>query len=183
MRYPLLLAALLGASLVPCVAATDGPPAGWFLAGDHPENYKTGTDGNGIAFLTSKADSSGLGFGTLMQQINAGEYQGMRVRFSATVRSENLTDRAGLWMRVDEGTKVVAFDNMYNRAIKGTTGWTTYEVVLEVPPNATTISFGTLVESRGGVWIQHAQLEEVGRDVPTTGRILPMKPVNLDFRQ
>ena len=182
MRRSLLLIALLGASLVPCVAATDGVPTGWLLAGNHPENYKTGRD-EGVAFLASKQGGTGEGFGTLMQSVHADEYVGKRVRFRATLRSEDVTGWAGLWMRVDQGSKMVAFDNMQTRPIKGTTGWSTYEVVLDVPPTATNISFGALVDSNGGIWLREAEFGPVGLDVPTTGKVYPLKPVNLDFRQ
>lgn len=184
MRRSLLLVALLGASLVPCVAATDGVPAGWLLAGDHPQNYRAGTEGDGIAYLASKADSSGAGFGTMMQTIRADRYAAKRVRFSAMVRSENVNKWAGLWMRVDAGSKAVAFDNMQSRPIQGTNGWTKYEVVLNVPINATSISFGVLMSSNGEVWLNNVSFEEVNPDVPTTEYLpRPEKPVNLDFKQ
>jgi hypothetical protein len=174
MRNFLILAALFGAMLVPCVAAADDPPSGWHLAGDHPENYRTGVDASGIAFLSSTPESSGAGFGTLMQSVRADAYRGQRVRFTALLRSEDVGNWAGLWMRVDEGKIVVAFDNMQDRPIKGTTVWHTYEVVLDVPPDATKIAFGTLIVSRGAVWMNHASIAAVGNDVPTTG--YPIKP-------
>ena len=169
MRRSLLLVALLGASMIPCVAATDGP-AGWFRAGDHPQNYTTGWDGSAVVSIVSKPDSSGVGFGTLMRQMDATEYRGMRVRFTATVRSEDVTGWAGLWMRVDRGSRTVAFDNMQSRAIRGTTRWKMYDVVLNVPADATKISFGTLVISRGSVWMENAHIEPVDNSVPTTAR-------------
>lgn len=190
MRRSLLLVALLSASLAPCVAATDGVPAGWRLAGDRPYSYRTGADGNGTAFLVSKLDAPDIaGFGTLMQSIKADEFAGKRVRFHATVCSEDLTGWAGLWMRVDHGSKTVAFDNMERRPIKGTSGWARYDVVLDVPADATNISFGVLVASNGGVWLRGVGFEPVGEDVPTTGSFLPVvqgmerldHPVNLDF--
>ena len=184
MRRPLLLITLLGVSLVPCIAATDGVPAGWLLAGDHPQNYKVGSDGNGNAYLASKTDSTGDGFGTLMQTVKAEAYAGKRVRLSAVVRSEDVKGWAGLWMRVDAGSKAVAFDNMEYRPIKGTNGWTKHEVVLNVPINATGISFGALMDSNGEIWLSHVSFEVVNSDVPTTGQWpLGEKPVNLDFKQ
>ena len=186
MRRLLLLAGLLGASLVPCVAAMDGPPTGWLMAGSQPQNYKSGVDANGTAFLQSKSEANAKGFGTMMQTISADDYKGKRVRFSATVRSENLAGWAGLWMRVDQGAKTVSFDNMQTRSIKGTTDWTTYEVVLDVPKDATNISFGALVDSSGEIWLRGAEFVPVGAEVPTTGTPppqAPVRPVNLDFRQ
>src|SRR5215471_16702910 len=53
-------------------------------------------------------------------------------RISAMVRTAD-AQWAGLWMRVDKGPNMVAFDNMQNRSIKGTSGWQEYEVVLDVP--------------------------------------------------
>jgi hypothetical protein len=185
MRRPLLLIALLSASLVPCIAATDGVPVGWFLAGDHPQNYRTGVDGNGTAFLTSKLDVNAAGgFGTLMQSVKADAYAGRRVRFSAMVRSEDVKGWAGLWMRVDQGSKTLALDNMETRPIKGTNGWMKYEVVLNVPINATGISFGALVDSNGEVWLSHVSFAVVNSDMPTSGQWpFGEKPKNLDFRQ
>jgi hypothetical protein len=177
MRRPLLLLTLLSASMVPCVAATDGVPAGWHLAGDHPENYRTGADANGVAFLFSTPGSSGAGFGTLMKSVPGDEYRGKRVRFSALVRSDDVAEWAGLWMRVDEGANVVAFDNMQSRPIKGTTPWHTYQVVLDVPPEATRIAFGELVVSSGRLWMSHASVEVVGMDVPTTAHPITPHPL------
>jgi hypothetical protein len=171
MHRALLLIAFLAASLAPSVALTDGPPFGWHLAGNHPENYSSGAEADGIAFLTSKTEATFVGFGTLMRSIPADDYAGKRVRFRASVRSEHLADWAGLWMRVDRGAKTVAFDNMQNRPIKGTSGWSTYQVVLDVPADATNISLGTLVSSSGEVWINRPSLEVVGHDVPTTTTI------------
>ena len=184
MRRPLLLITLLSASLVPCVAATDGTPAGWLLAGNHAQNYRIGSDGEGIEYLASTTNSSGAGFGTLMQSIRADRYAARRVRFSAMVRSEDVKAWAGLWMRVDAGNKALAFDNMNTRPIKGTSEWKKYEVVLNVPVNATKISFGALVASNGEIWLKDLCFEAVNSDVPATEERFPaQKPVNLDFRQ
>lgn len=183
MSRSLLLVALLGMSLMPCLAATDGMPAGWLLTGNHPQNYTVGTQGDGIAYLASKADSSGDGFGTMMQSIRADGYAAKRVRFTAMVRSENVSRSAGLWMRVDAGSKEIAFDNMQSRPIKGTNGWMKYEVALNVPINATSISFGALLSSNGEIWLKDVSFETVNSDVPTMKRqLLPEKPINLDFK-
>jgi hypothetical protein len=103
-----------------------------------------------------------------MQRFDAAQFAGKRVRLNALVKSENVDDWAGLWMRVDSGTKSVAFDNMQNRAIKESAGWRNYAVVLDVPKDATVISFGIRVSKSGTVWLNSAQFETVGMDVPVT---------------
>jgi hypothetical protein len=71
--------------------------------------------------IVSKAD----GFGTLMQTFKADSFRTKRIRFSGYVRSKEVMDWAGLWLRVDgsNGGEMLAFDNMQDRPIKGTTDW------------------------------------------------------------
>ena len=184
------LLTLLGVAVVS--AQSGAAPRGWILAGDHPQNYVTGVDkevvyqGHPSAYLKPKPSAT-EGFGTLMQQFDAGQYAGKRVRLSAWVKSENVDDWAGLWMRVDSGTKSVAFDNMQNRAIKGTTSWQNYAVVLDVPKDATGIAFGILVSKSGTVWLNSVQFETVGMDVQVTdmraGSASLQHPTNLNFEE
>jgi hypothetical protein len=171
---------------------SDHAPLGWFLAGSKPASYRTGIDAqmmeNGLpsAYLRSTVQDTG-GFGTLMQSVSAAEYAGKRVRLRAMVRSDNVTDWAGLWMRIDKEKAAVGFDNMQQRPIRGSQPWTTHSVVLDVPPDATGISFGTLLSGSGEVWLNDVKLEVVGEDVETTGTraptALPKSPVNLDFQK
>jgi hypothetical protein len=170
-----------------------GAPYGWTLQGDHPQNYITGIDqdernqGHPSAYLRAKPTAT-LGFGTLMQQFDAKQYAGKRVRFSAWVKAQDVTDGAGLWMRVDDSSHSVAFDNMQNRPIKGTSDWHNYSVVLDVPQNATGIFYGILLTRSGNVWLNSAKFEIVGNDVPVTdmwaGRSARLDgPTNLNFEQ
>ena len=173
---------------------TSRAPSGWFLAGSKPANYGTGVDkdmayeGRPSAYLRSTVLNTG-GFGTLMQSIDATNYTGKRVRLRASIKSQDLGDWAGLWMRVDKQQKAVAFDNMQNRAIKGTQPWNDYDVVLDVPADATGISFGVLLSGAGQVWMNHVTIETVGTETEVTGssanQNLPLSktPTNLDFTE
>lgn len=119
-----------------------------------------------------------------MQQFTAEQYLGKRVRLSGLVKSQNVTEWAGLWVRVDSGRGVVAFDNMQNRPIKGTTEWRYYEVVLDVPKDATGIALGILLTGPGEVWLNGANFNVVGPEVAVTASSSAKtsdKPVNLDF--
>lgn len=164
-------------------------PPGWFMAGSAPRSYETGIDravtysGPPSAYLKSVSQVPPQGFGTLMQSLQAGDYKGKRVRFSAQVKSESVTEWAGLWMRVDEGKQVSAFDNMQRRPIRGTTNWTPYAVVLDVSNNATGISFGILLAGTGSVWLNGAKFEVVDDLIPVTGPAAPAAPANLDFEK
>ena len=164
-------------------------PEGWLLAGSNPRNYETGLDpqasyrGFPSAYLKAK-QSAIEGFGTLMQEFSAERYVGKRVRLTACVKAEEVADWAGLWMRVDKGSTAVSFDNMKDRPIKGTTAWQNYEVILDVPQNATAIAFGILLNKSGSVWLNSVKFESVSSDVPVTGNApvqLPEGPTNLNF--
>ena len=169
-------------------------PVGWFLAGSKPASYDTGVDSQTIyndkpsAYLKSKLAPI-EGFGTLMQDFKAEEYLGKRIRFSAFVKSENVQDWAGLWMRIDKasggssGNKTLGFDNMQDRPIKGTTAWQDCEIVLDVAQGATGIAFGILLSGTGEVWLNSAKIEVVPTTIPTTGHTITDTPQNLDFQK
>jgi hypothetical protein len=190
-----MLSSSLGIKVLHAQDAIEKPnaPAGWFLAGSKPANYQTGVDktmvenGQPSAYLRSTVPVSD-GFGTLMQTIAATEYAGKRVRLRAWVRSQDLTGWAGIWMRADKGTTMVAFDNMQNRKIKGTQAWKECDVVLDIPTDATGIAFGILMSETGEVWMNDASFEVVGKDVPTTDFQQPAPnlsnhPTNLKFTE
>lgn len=152
--------------------------SGWLLAGDQPQDYRIGTDtgilhgGKASGYLRADRESPS-GFGTLMQMVEAGPYPGTRVRMSGWAKADGVEGWAGLWMRVDGSDrrktgKSLSFDNMQNRPIKGTSDWTRYEIVLDVPQAATALAFGILLEGKGEVWLDDVQFAVVGSDVPTT---------------
>ena len=183
-------------------------PKGWFPAGSDPKEYEMRLDRD----VTHSGKASGTlksivpkasGFGTLMQTCKADEYRGKRVRMSGFVRSAEVLDWAGLWFRVDGANgEVLSFDNMMNRAIKGTVDWKQCELVLDVPKGSQQLAFGVLLSGTGQVWIDDLKFEVVGKDVPTTNveaavdpkgtptkpanrpatrPVTSAKPVNLDF--
>jgi AraC family transcriptional regulator len=119
----------------------------------------------------------------LMQNFKSHRYRGKRVRFSAVVKSENISSWAGLWMRVDgDKGEILRFDNMEKRSIKGTTDWGRHHVVLDVPEESTGIFFGILLDGTGQVWLSGVQFEEAPNE-PTTDSVERDEPGNLDFSE
>ena len=96
-----------------------------------------------------------LGFGTMMQNFAPTRYLNTRLRMSGWVRSRDVEQWAGLWMRVDgpESNRSLSFDNMSDRPITKDTDWTEYSIVLDVPGDATNIAFGVLLTGTGTVWL------------------------------
>lgn len=169
-------------------------PKGWIKAGSHPNEYDMGIDEtvkrNGSKCASIKSVSEKLhGFGTLMQMFDAGSFKGKRYRLTAWTKCSNVDGWAGLWMRVDgpNPKKCLAFYNMQDRPLKGTSDWTRQEVVLDVPKEATNIAFGVLLNGAGQVWMDDFKFEKVGKNVPTNAlketSCINKSPTNLDFQE
>ncbi len=165
--------------IAPAVAAAN-LPKNWIVAGDHAQSYAATVQDKTLR-LSGRPNATG--FGTAMQVISAAHYAGKRVRFSADVESIDVRGWAGLWMRVDGADKrVLAFDNMQNRPIKGTTNWSRYSIVLPVDASAKDIAFGILLSGGGGISVRDLRFEVVSSDVTVTSQsvTLPDEP-NLDL--
>ena len=172
-------------------------PKDWFKAGSDPNKYDmgidkgSGQDGKNAATIKS-IDNTISGFGTLMQECKPDKYIGKRIKMSCYIKSENVIDWAGLWLRVDhEGSDTpLSFDNMQDRAVKGTTSWTKYEIVLDIPAKASMLAYGALLSGTGQIWFDNLKFEVVETLVKTTGTYnsgktdnkLP-EPANLDFEK
>lgn len=151
--------------------------ANWFKAGSDPGNYKMGVDSSiqhdGKKAMTIKSiDPEIQDFGTYMQNFKADQYLGKRVRMTGYMKSNDVANWAGFWLRVDQADpkQVLSFDNMQDRAIKGTTDWKKYEIILDVPGNASNIAFGALLAGTGQIWFDNLNFEIVDSSVPTTGQ-------------
>lgn len=171
-------------------------PTGWFYAGSKPKSYEmgidkgAGQDGKNAATIKS-IDKEISGFGTLMQQCKPDKYLGKRIKMIGYVKSENVANWAGLWFRVDQESskEPLSFDNMHDRQIKGTTEWKKYEIVLDVPNNASLIAYGALLDGTGQIWFDNITIEIIDNSTPTTGSIKAKpsatqnEPTNLDFEK
>lgn len=185
---------LLASLPVPFVAlAGPGAPDGWYIAGSKPGDYEFGTehvegsDGRQSAYIKAKPGATVDGFGTLMQTVKANNYLGQRVRVSARLKSADAR-HLQLWFRIDgpEPKKSLAFYNMDDRPITGTTDWKRYDIVLDVPSNSTFLNFGFFLSGgKGEGWADAFKLETVDKSVPVSVQqwTVPSKPTNLNFDQ
>lgn len=181
-------ATLFGQSPAPDSAHPIVP--GWFQTGNDPNGlYKISADTahvhSGKSSLSIKCAACGVAkspqdatefetaFGSVAQGIKADAYRNKRVRFSAYMKTEDVNGNgAVLWMRVDgnNGTPL-AFDNMSepDRSVHGTNDWRIYDIVLDIPANASEIVLGALLSGRGQMWVDDATFDVVGNGTPTTG--------------
>lgn len=173
-------------------------PSGWITAGDQPQSYDmgidkgAGRDGKNAGTIKSKAKKI-KGFGTLMQLCMPDSFLGKRVRMTGWVKTKDVKEWCGLWLRVDEQDcgEPYSFDNMYDRKITGTTDWKQCTIVLDVSNTASQLAYGALLSGTGQVWFDDLKFEVVDSSVPLTSTPAPKRekktentePVNLDFEK
>ncbi len=163
---------------------------GWFLAGSAPSKYEIGVVESAerkgkVGFLKSTKTKIKGDFGTIMQSFVPEEYLGKKLKLSAYIKSEDVKDWAGMWMRIDgEKGKTLSFDNMQNRPIEGLTTWKQYQIILEVPKESINLSYGVLLSGTGKVWMDSFEFEVVSSNSSTTdqgAKNLLKKPTNTSF--
>ncbi len=91
-------------------------------------------------------------------------YDGKQITLSGYIKTENVTDGyAGLWLRIDPQ---IAFDNMANRGVTGTTDWTKCEITLRMNPSKTQqIVVGGLLVGKGKMWLDNLQITIDEKDI------------------
>jgi erythromycin esterase len=131
--------------------------------------FETGfaRSGDVVAYLKSNAFDA-VQFSSLHQVIMPDDYINQRIRLSAYVKALGVKKCAGLWMRIDGPTGPLRLDDMHQHPIVGTSNWTNYSIVLDVPKNSTQIVFGLHFSGQGQVWIDDVQLEVVEAAVPSS---------------
>jgi C-terminal processing protease CtpA/Prc len=135
-----------------------GPPGTIF-----PDTEAHHTAGKSVARIERRANGPGQ-FSTLTKSIPMG-FKGAKIELRGFLRTEEVSDFAGLWMREDGEGGPVEFDNMEARQLKGTTQWSEYSIALPLNPGARTLFFGFLLVGTGRAWASEFQLLVDGKPV------------------
>lgn len=129
---------------------------------------------NGRNVFTIKAIKP-VEFATIVSNVRPEKSIGQRIKYTAWVRSKDVANWAGLWLRIDPADPVkspnLGFDNMSNRPIKGTTEWTRHEIVLDVPEGAANIVYGALLDGNGQIWVDSMDIQITDKHTPRTDTI------------
>ena len=89
---------------------------------------------------------------------------GKHVTIAGYMRSEGIADGyAGLWMNASGPTGMLAFKNLEDKNITGTTPWTRYEISLDIPSNAARLSFGATQSGSGSAWLDSMEVKINGQ--------------------
>jgi len=172
MKWSLYLLLMLSGLLASgCRQSSRGSlPAGWAVMGSSPRDYAVSVIPGAHGHIVSIKDAHFFtdGFGAAARTTPAGPYRHRRLQLSAVMTTQSVASWATMWMRVDGRKKALAFDNMNNRRLSGTTGERTYSITLDVPADAESIVYGVMLNGRGSATMKQIVLREVGREVPST---------------
>lgn len=141
-----------------------GRPPGTIFADD-----KVVHGGRWSARIERHAESSNE-FSTITKSIPI-DFSGTTIELRGFLRTQDVSDFAGLWMREDGESPSLAFDNMQARHLRGTTAWTEHSIRLPIHPEATQLFFGVLVVGTGTAWADDLQLLVDGKPVWEASRI------------
>lgn len=162
MRVPFLIAVM--SLLLPAPAFADGvAPQGWSFEYppalpyfDFGVEKVAGARGEQSAFLRARGTVPVSG--GLIQRFSARDYAGRRVRLSGNLRTEDAKD-AALFVTVSRDGQVL--DSRQSIA-RPNSGWTPFQVALDVPADATLIKIGVVLRGKGTVWADTLSFETVG---------------------
>ncbi len=95
-------------------------------------------------------------------------FAGKKVRYSAALKTSKVNGSAALWMTDEKGDKVVAFDDMSNRAVTGTTDWKKYSIVLDIPNESDRLRVGFILKGGGSAWMREPEVVVANPDEKST---------------
>lgn len=146
-----------------------GIPVGWFIprggGSGSPEEYQivvvrtTRVSGRASLQIRAIAQTT-TGHGGVMQCFrNPAPGQQSLIGHLKALKADH--EGGSLWIRADsESGENIAFQNMDQRRIKGTTDWERHSVRIEVPPSAVQLCFGVFHRGPGTLWADQLSLDE-----------------------
>jgi hypothetical protein len=146
-----------------------GFPWGWFNSLGYVSNVSADytvriTDREnppgGSCLELSKRSATKREFGSVMQRCHTDYLAGKTVRLGAELSTEDVSDWAGIWFRVDGAESPdLFFDNMSRQRLTGTTPWKRFQIDARMPKEAYWMNFGVVLSGSGVVRADNFTLE------------------------
>jgi len=140
-------------------------PVGWYTGGNDPgsqANYKGSVDGtvvHGGKHSLKLEYVAGLGYGIAEEQLAVKNYRGKTITYSGWIKTKDVNEFAGLWMGVTDSVSYIAFNDMSDSLISGTTDWKQYTFQLPVDSAAVRIYFGATLSGTGTAWFDDLSIQ------------------------
>jgi hypothetical protein len=162
-------------------AHSGGLPGGW--SGGPPGTISVDgavVHGGRWSARLERTAASPQAFSTLTKVIPV-EFAGTTIEWRGFLRSENVSEFMGLWMRQDGDAPGLAFASMQPRQIRGTNDWTEYSITLPLHAEAKQLFVGVLISGAGTVWADDLRLLVDDKPVWAAPKaVRPKTPLDLD---
>lgn len=112
---------------------------------------------------------------TAVKKIIPIEFAGTTIELRGFLRTEDVENFSGLWMREEVEFVSVGFVNMQGRQLKGTTPWTEYSIKLHLDPKAKQLHLGIIQSGTGKTWADDLQLLVDDKPIWEAPRAIPLK--------
>jgi erythromycin esterase len=104
------------------------------------------------------------GTGGNLQEFPAADVAGKQMRLSGYIRSEAIDlGYAGFYVAAYPASGGLVYADMFENGVTGTTPWTRYELVLDVPADTAVVLFGAELFGGGTAWFDNFQVEIDGK--------------------
>lgn len=165
-------------------------PQGWVILGDKSEVGLDATNvynGSYSLRIHSKSTSpQEFHFGGIMRTFPVSDVaKGKVIRLTGYIKTQDVQGGfAALWVRVEGSGKynVLAFGNMWNQDVHGTTGWTRYQITLPVYDSvnaknmsAEDIVFGVFSTGTGTAWFDDLSIQVLNEPAAAYPAFPPLK--------
>jgi len=145
----------------------NGKPVGWDIYAGRNKNYTVSLDSVNVKsgkYSISIEFTGDSAFGKPIFLVLPDVYEGDSITLSGYIKTENVTDGwAGLGIWIDPR---IAFDNMQNKGVTGTTDWKKYTITLPMNPTKTKqIVVGGVLVGKGKMWLDDLHITIDGKDI------------------
>lgn len=150
------------------------PPQKWLALGE--PNFELCDAGIDVRMLAAGQRNLSISCGVpvrayLRQAFESPPWWGKRVRLSGWLKTEKVVPRVGGAGQPGAALYLAGGDDgspVYNAVATGTTDWTYYELVIDIPRGAAFIPMGLSLVGTGQVWARDLKFEEVPAGTPVT---------------
>lgn len=190
MDWKVFAAAPLVAFLVVASANDVVMPSSWSSAstGKSSKAFVIGLDpqvtwqGQRSITVRAQVPADDIDYGAAIQYVTAHGYEGRRVRFSGVLKTDGITQWAGVFLQSNPdgvesywGSRSRDDPPRGSGSGPGSADWRRVGVVIDVPAASGTMSMGLVLVGNGQAWLSDLRFEEVGPEVPVT-----VEPIGLD---
>lgn len=140
-------------------------PDHWVKWGDYDVQKDSLFQFSGKFSVKITSFSSCDSFGCAAYKFDA-NFSGDSITLEAYMRYENVENGfVGLLLRIDGEAKILAFENMQSKSIKGSSDWTKYSITLPLSENSKVIYVGGILQGCGKAWFDNFKVLIDGTDI------------------